>query len=293
MTDYSPTYDTLAPRYDAWSASIVPDVRREWAAKLEAFVGPGERVVELGCGTGVPVGRLLAARNDYAGFDASPGMLAQARAALPGVSLTHADMHTIDLPPASLGGVVAFSSISHTPREQHAALFTKIASWLRPGGVFVGNLHEPPRPRRHRSELARRGPDGVEWVRRGDQHRAARGGRHPGDRVGRDRTDGARRREDPSVLVRRAGSELAVPQSSDRRDHRRGSGRTRRSRSGCWPRSSASCSTRPGGLGTALKIIGRGALLVWAADELVRGVNPFRRMLGAVVLAATIASAVR
>lgn len=34
---------------------------------------------------------------------------------------------------------------------------------------------------------------------------------------------------------------------------------------------------------------GRGALVVWALDELVRGVNPFRRLLGAVVLAAQIA----
>lgn len=31
--------------------------------------------------------------------------------------------------------------------------------------------------------------------------------------------------------------------------------------------------------------IGRGALLVWALDELVRGVSPLRRLLGLVVLA--------
>lgn len=33
-----------------------------------------------------------------------------------------------------------------------------------------------------------------------------------------------------------------------------------------------------------LEFVGRGALLVWALDELVRGVNPLRRVLGAVVL---------
>ena len=32
--------------------------------------------------------------------------------------------------------------------------------------------------------------------------------------------------------------------------------------------------------------IGRGALIVWGLDELVRGVNPWRRLLGAVVLGA-------
>jgi hypothetical protein len=36
-----------------------------------------------------------------------------------------------------------------------------------------------------------------------------------------------------------------------------------------------------------------GALLVWALDEVVRGASPFRRTLGAVILAAQIASLVR
>ena len=36
-----------------------------------------------------------------------------------------------------------------------------------------------------------------------------------------------------------------------------------------------------GWVGTALTVVGRVALAVWAADELLRGVNPFRRSLGA------------
>jgi len=39
----------------------------------------------------------------------------------------------------------------------------------------------------------------------------------------------------------------------------------------------------------ALSGVGRGALIVWALEELVRGVNPFRRVLGAVVLAVELA----
>ncbi len=44
-----------------------------------------------------------------------------------------------------------------------------------------------------------------------------------------------------------------------------------------------------GGIATAGRVVAGLALLVWALDEVVRGVNPFRRMLGAVVLGATIA----
>jgi type IV secretory pathway VirB2 component (pilin) len=39
-----------------------------------------------------------------------------------------------------------------------------------------------------------------------------------------------------------------------------------------------------GGLHRNAGIVATIALAVWAADELIRGVNPFRRVLGAVVL---------
>lgn len=37
-----------------------------------------------------------------------------------------------------------------------------------------------------------------------------------------------------------------------------------------------------------LAVVSRAALVVWAVDEVLRGVNPFRRLLGAVVLLATV-----
>ena len=45
-----------------------------------------------------------------------------------------------------------------------------------------------------------------------------------------------------------------------------------------------------GTIGTAVKLASRGALAIWAADEILRGVNPFRRILGAIVLAGIVAS---
>ena len=43
---------------------------------------------------------------------------------------------------------------------------------------------------------------------------------------------------------------------------------------------------------TAVDGVRHGALLVWALDEVLRGASPFRRTLGAVVLAAQVASLV-
>jgi hypothetical protein len=43
-----------------------------------------------------------------------------------------------------------------------------------------------------------------------------------------------------------------------------------------------------GGAGTVVDVVTTGALLWWAIDEVVRGVNPWRRILGAVVGGATL-----
>lgn len=141
MSEFASTYDALAPRYDAWSSAQRPDVREAWVRKVGVSVEPGARVVELGCGTGVPVGRWLASRYDYTGVDASPGMLAQARRQVADGAFVHADMETVTFESGALGAVVAFSSIIHVPREHHAALFGAISTWLRPGGVFAASLH--------------------------------------------------------------------------------------------------------------------------------------------------------
>jgi hypothetical protein len=41
---------------------------------------------------------------------------------------------------------------------------------------------------------------------------------------------------------------------------------------------------------TLLRLLSVVAILAWGIDELIRGVNPFRRILGSVVLLATISS---
>jgi hypothetical protein len=43
-----------------------------------------------------------------------------------------------------------------------------------------------------------------------------------------------------------------------------------------------------GTAGTIVRAVAAASLLWWSGDEVVRGVNPFRRILGAVVLATTV-----
>ncbi len=48
-----------------------------------------------------------------------------------------------------------------------------------------------------------------------------------------------------------------------------------------------------GWVGTLFDVIVAGAIVWWALDEIVRGVNPWRRILGAIVLVVAIVLAVR
>ena len=63
-----------------------------------------------------------------------------ARAAVPGAAFLRADMTEVDFEAGSFDAVVALYSIAHVPREQHAALFERIARWLRPGGLLLASL---------------------------------------------------------------------------------------------------------------------------------------------------------
>ncbi len=60
-----------------------------------------------------------------------------------------------------------------------------------------------------------------------------------------------------------------------------------------WLVASLLSAVTTGSLRTRLGYLASVALLVWAADELWSGVNPFRRILGALALVWVIASLVR
>ncbi len=147
VADIAATYDTLASTWDRWSTGR-PDARPEWVRRIEPFVGAREPVVELGCATGVPVGRQLADRYRYIGVDVSRRMIERAGELLPAAAFTCADATAVRFPGQSLGAVAAFGLFPNLDRTCHAALVTELGRWLRPGGVFVGSftaLDVPPR----------------------------------------------------------------------------------------------------------------------------------------------------
>lgn len=129
-------YADQAPRYD-----------QHWASYLHASLGPtlealelptGGRVVDVGCGTGLLLERLLAGHSgaEAWGVDLSPEMLTQARARLGRrARLLLGDASALPLPDQCFDAAASSSALHHWSDPERA--LREIARVLRPGGQLV------------------------------------------------------------------------------------------------------------------------------------------------------------
>jgi cyclopropane fatty-acyl-phospholipid synthase-like methyltransferase len=128
-------YDAAAERY---CASRSQDENQQ---HLELFVKqmpPPARVLDVGCGCGVPIDRSLVERGyEVIGIDLSPKQIALAKRFVPGARFEVRDMLDLALREYEVDGVVSFYAIFHTPREHHGRLLRTLTSFLRPGGVLL------------------------------------------------------------------------------------------------------------------------------------------------------------
>ena len=133
-------YDAIASRYLDWSSRASDPARLRMLEEFIARLRPGGRVLDLGCGAGIPSTRALATRFRVTGVDLSACQVATARRSVPGATFIQADMATVEFPAASFDGITAFYAMSHVPREGHLEMFRRIAGWLRPNGLFLAAL---------------------------------------------------------------------------------------------------------------------------------------------------------
>ncbi|MCZ6866679.1 MAG: class I SAM-dependent methyltransferase [Chloroflexi bacterium] len=100
----------------------------------------GATVLDIGCGTGVPITWTLAQHFVVTGVDISSEMIRRARVNVPQGNFIHNDIMSVEFPPSSFNGAVAFYSVFHLPREEHSELFRRIFRWLKPGGYLLVTL---------------------------------------------------------------------------------------------------------------------------------------------------------
>jgi SAM-dependent methyltransferase len=137
-------YDQIAEAYAAWKPAGPGSVKDRYLRLVLDRLTDGARVLDLGCGTGAQVTRPLAERHWVVGVDRSPRSVALARLEVPRARFVLADLARVAFAAGSFDAVIAFFSLIHVPREEHASVLADVARWLRPGGSFVVTLGVAP-----------------------------------------------------------------------------------------------------------------------------------------------------
>jgi len=136
-------YDAIAECYLDWSASSA--VRARYLEKFLNLLPPDAKVLELGCGAGLPVTRALTQNTAHVtAIDISPKQITLARHNAPGATYFCTDMMGLEFPAGSFDAVCAFYAITHLPREEHGEMFAHIARWLKRGGFVLASLGAAP-----------------------------------------------------------------------------------------------------------------------------------------------------
>ena len=130
--------------YDRCSEAFSEARRREPGTELAPLLErltPGSRVLDVGCGAGLPIaGALVRAGQRVTGVDVSTEQIKRARENVPLGEFLVADAMAVDFDPGSLDAAVSFYAIFHLPREEHEELFRRIARWLAPGGHLLASV---------------------------------------------------------------------------------------------------------------------------------------------------------
>jgi ubiquinone/menaquinone biosynthesis C-methylase UbiE len=135
-------YDRCGDAYSAARGETPPS----WLALLAGRLTAGATVLDIGCGSGVPVTRALAARFAVTGVDISSGQIDRARRNLPRATFVHGDIMKQAFPSASFAGVAMIYTLFHLPRPEQPVLLRRIHAWLQPGGLLLATLARTSEP---------------------------------------------------------------------------------------------------------------------------------------------------
>lgn len=128
-------YDRHGAAWAALRGDRLPE--QAWLDRFCALLAPRATVLDIGCGSGVPIAHTLIDRGfDVTGVDASPTMLALFRANLPAAPAHLADMRRLSLG-RRFAGLLAWDSFFHLPPADQRGMFARFAAHAAPGAALM------------------------------------------------------------------------------------------------------------------------------------------------------------
>ncbi|MEV1023852.1 methyltransferase domain-containing protein [Streptomyces sp. NPDC050264] len=144
-SDQAAAFDAIGGRYD--EAFPHKEGQLTAVAQLLTQLEPGSRVLDVGCGTGVPTARqLVDAGHSVLGVDLSAGMLELARKQVPEAEFRQADLTGLSAQgPDGIGqfdAITCFFTLLMLERAEIPPALRLLRSLLRPGGRLTLSMVE-------------------------------------------------------------------------------------------------------------------------------------------------------
>jgi len=128
-------YDDIA---NAYHEAKDPNHNIDLLVKFCSLYLANSRVLDIGCGAGVPVSKYLSSRgHSVIGIDISNKMLNLARKNVPSGRFIRMNMVSIDFEDNSFDALVSSYAIFHVPRDLHALIYRSFFRVLKPNGKFL------------------------------------------------------------------------------------------------------------------------------------------------------------
>jgi SAM-dependent methyltransferase len=138
MIDESNGYEGIADIYIKGRGRAVNGIGSSTARAWARTFDPGSVVLDLGCGTGIPVTKILleAGLNAYA-VDASPKMVEDFRQNFPNVPVACESVERSPFFNRNFDGIISVGLMFLLSEETQRALIPKMAAVLNPGGKLL------------------------------------------------------------------------------------------------------------------------------------------------------------
>jgi SAM-dependent methyltransferase len=134
MTDHSHGYDNITDTYIQHRSNIGIPTIRSWAQNF----APGATILDLGCGHGIPVTRILldTGLSPHA-IDASQNMVAAFKQNFPGIPVACEPAEQSGFFQKTFDGIIAIGLLFLLPEPAQHTLLQNIAKALHPGGRLL------------------------------------------------------------------------------------------------------------------------------------------------------------
>ena len=130
-------YDQVADAYAALESAEAPWPRLKRVRAFATNLPQGSRILDVGCGNGLPATRELALSHEVTGVDISEEQIVRASANVPTATFIRGDVREVDLPVGAFDAIVALYLIDNIAREDYPALFRRLSELLRPNGRLL------------------------------------------------------------------------------------------------------------------------------------------------------------